>query len=89
MKAYELLKNKEWLQFRLVKSRYSETPTYPEPKHIGFCIGGAILACYGGNQWRKMVERLGFETWTDMVDWNNHPRRTKKQVLARLRKCDV
>lgn len=65
------------------------------------CVGGALnLACYGhampdgtkdSSLVYAVVEAMGFGAgwhgWCAMVNWNNDPMTTARDVIARLRDC--
>lgn len=71
-----------WCQWKLCNGNSLRTSTQ-------WCIGGAILATLGNTMFIDepafaFSHALGFETWQEMVEWNNEQTHTQKQILLRI-----
>ena len=78
MKAYEVIKKFGWQQ------------GWWGNENEGFCTAGAILRAYStfGSR-NQAMDKLRGALQDSIVDWNDAEGRTKRQVLALLRKVDV
>ena len=78
MKPSDILRKYGWIQW------------YRGNKAIGFCLVGAIMEAYEGMDSRKQViHHLHTLIHEEITDWNDTEGRTKRQVLALLRKAGL
>lgn len=87
MKAYELLEQKGWTQGASAKDGNGNEVSVHSPKACSFCANGALIKCYpqDNGQYNRIFTELG----TTISYWNDHPSRTKLEVITLLKKLDI
>ena len=89
MKPSEVIKKYGWTQHQLGS------------EETGFCILGAMFRAYGSfkpgapivrrwlNAEAALLEHLRMEGEEDIIFWNDHPERTKQEVVALLQELGM
>ena len=91
MKAWEYLEKKgAWCHGAMARDK-DDHPCYPGSKDaVTWCLLGAIFKAYPerrrGVIYSKMYKFLGLHD--SMSTWNDDPKRTKRQVIALLKKVE-
>lgn len=74
---------KGWMKHALAHDRNGRYVKCDSPDAVRWCVLGAALGV-GLTQYETRIELPGGKDgdWSDMVQWNNHPKRTKADMLA-------
>lgn len=93
MKAWELLEKRgAWTQGALAKNKRGGNVSADSYEAVCFCTLGAIEKVYGSgmdaylNAVAKLEEKLGEDS---VEDWNDSPKRKKREVVAVLKELDI
>jgi hypothetical protein len=95
MKAFELLEKYGWCQENLATDETGVGCSINDKTAANFCLIGAI---YRKNRCSrtsltedlaKACRKLGFGSSASLSVWNDHPERTKEEVVALLKELDI
>ena len=87
MKAIDYVR-KGWCKFRLSKDKFGRTVEPDSERASSWCSMGAIEAAYVST-YDAMTKLLAVIKSDSIADWNDDPKRTKRQVLAAFRKAGI
>ena len=91
--ACQFLKDHEWTQHAYARKAAGDVCSISDPKACSFCIYGVLNTVYGGSYLApgKKVMNLARERYGsgDLVSINDHPDRTKEEIVALLCEAGV
>ena len=74
-----------WTQDAFARNEYGEQVPSRAPEAVSWCLTGACNYDTAGDNWDCVAPFLRTATgWNSMVLWNDHPDRTKQEVLDAL-----
>lgn len=94
MKAYEYIE-RGWTQGTFARGADGQQVLIHEARATCFCVLGAIIRAYpdpDGQErvFGKLCVHLGLAVGQDSLsDWNDHPDRTRDEVLEALKAVDI
>lgn len=96
MKVYELLDSPEkWTKSALARTK-DGNGCWPTDNSVGepacWCIGGALMRCYPEGRrdnYKAQMDALGFNSWMQMVYWNNDHSLTYENFIQKVKEADV
>ena len=91
MKAWELLEKKDWCQGAYAKNAIGENVEPTSPNACSFCIVGLLHATYPVWKVHPLLQNLRNHSriMGRVPEWNDHPSRTKEEVLTVLKELDI
>lgn len=89
MKVQELLSDRtKWTQNSFARDELDESAPLNSPDAVCWCLVGALIKCYGGEQATKLQERISAHLKINSVlVWNDDA--TYEQVIAVVKELDL
>jgi hypothetical protein len=90
MKAWELLEEKGWCQYVWARNAEGLSAPIESAMACSFCTRGALERVGAGiPALKKLEHRLSLYSTLQITEWNDHPERTKEEVIALLKELDI
>lgn len=97
MKAYEVLEQHDWCQKAYAKDKDDNPVISDDPTACKFCMYGAIAKAYGysldplplSGKIDKLHDTIRTRFEAAPLRWNDHPDRTKEEVISVLKELDI
>jgi len=95
MKAFELLEKYGWCQENMATDETGVGCSINDKTAANFCLIGARYRKNRRSRTTltedliKVLRKLGFKSSAGLSVWNDHPDRTKEEVVALLKELDI
>jgi hypothetical protein len=96
MKAWQLLEEKDWCQYALAKDSQGFPVRSNSSQACCFCVIGLLAAVADtslkdsfSSSYSCLEAHIEKTFNLTVVRWNDHPERTKEEVLAVLKELDI
>jgi hypothetical protein len=95
MKAFELLEKYGWCQENMATDETGVGCSINDKTAANFCLIGVIYRKNRRSRTTltedliKVLRKLGFKSSAGLSVWNDHPDRTKEEVIALLKELDI
>ena len=90
MKVYELLASPSaWCKNHYALDKDGSPVEVNDPTARKFCWTGAMEKCHGMEATDKIAIRFFKDTGESAEKWNDHPKRTHIEVVAKSKEMDI
>jgi hypothetical protein len=90
MKAFELLEKYGWCQYAWARNAEGLSAPIESDMACSFCTRGALERVGAGRPaLEKLARHLSLYSTLQITAWNDHPERTKEEVIALLKELDI
>ena len=87
MKAWQYIQ-KGWCQGSEARTKTGKKCSTHSPNAAAWCLAGALHKIYSADERGVIDDRIYELIDTNIIDWNDDPKRTKAEVIALLKKAE-